>query len=309
MTLAELQRLARRIAPDSRVVRSWALSGGMSSQMTAFEVELSTRSKVTWVMRRPSDWALGRNPRAAADEHRLLRLLRAHGLPVPEPLFAGQDAATPNGCLVLTYVPGEPSFDPPDPFECVRKMAVLLSEVHRIDDSTVDLSFLRDGTKAAQSTLERPSARLDDGLGEGQIRAALKHHVPARRQPMTLLHGDFWPGNLLWRDGRCVALIDWEDAARGDPLMDLAVARLDVCWAFGVDAMQAFTAHYQTLTRCDLIDLAAWDLHAALRPAGVLDLWARGWAAFGRTDVTVESMRATHRAFVAAALERLPPTR
>jgi aminoglycoside phosphotransferase (APT) family kinase protein len=40
----------------------------------------------------------------------------------------------------------------------------------------------------------------------------------------VLLHGDFWPGNALWRDGALVAILDWEDAAIGDPLADVANA-------------------------------------------------------------------------------------
>ena len=63
-----------------------------------------------------------------------------------------------------------------------------------------------------------------------------------------LLHGDFWPGNILWRYGQLVAVIDWEDAALGDPLADVANSRLEILWAFGIDAMQSFTHYYQSLT-------------------------------------------------------------
>jgi aminoglycoside phosphotransferase (APT) family kinase protein len=43
---------------------------------------------------------------------------------------------------------------------------------------------------------------------------------PARFALLSLLHGDYWPDNTLWRDGRLVCVIDWEDAALGDPLAD-----------------------------------------------------------------------------------------
>ena len=33
---------------------------------------------------------------------------------------------------------------------------------------------------------------------------------PVQVNRPVLLHGDFWPGNILWRDGRLVAVIDWE---------------------------------------------------------------------------------------------------
>ena len=55
----------------------------------------------------------------------------------------------------------------------------------------------------------------------------------------------------------------------------------------------------------DLDDLPFWDLAAALRPAAAIADWAGGWTAAGRPDITEEVMRARHRAFRAAALDRL----
>ncbi len=79
------------------------------------------------------------------------------------------------------------------------------------------------------------------------IRSALAHNwPPERRTPSRLLHGDFWPGNTLWRMGRLTAVIDWEDAARGDPLADPGNGRLEVALLWGREAMQAFTDHYLT---------------------------------------------------------------
>ena len=49
-------------------------------------------------------------------------------------------------------------------------------------------------------------------------------------------------------------MIDWEDAAIGDPLADLANARLEILWAYGWDAMTTFTARY--LARCS-VDVTA----------------------------------------------------
>lgn len=42
--------------------------------------------------------------------------------------------------------------------------------------------------------------------------------------PPVWLHGDLHPGNLLVRDGRLVAVIDWGLAVVGDPAADLSVA-------------------------------------------------------------------------------------
>ena len=49
----------------------------------------------------------------------------------------------------------------------------------------------------------------------------LKAQKPAERPPV-LVHADFHYGNMLFRDGQVVALLDWEIAQLGQPLLDLA---------------------------------------------------------------------------------------
>jgi aminoglycoside phosphotransferase (APT) family kinase protein len=120
-----------------------------------------------------------------------------------------------------------------------------------------------------------------------------------QRNRSVLLHGDYWPGNILWRDGRLVAIVDWEDAALGDPLADLANTRLEILWTFGLDAMHRFTDIHRSLIELDYAALPYWDLAAALRPAGKIAEWA-GDAA------TEAGMRARHALFIAQAFEAAP---
>jgi aminoglycoside phosphotransferase (APT) family kinase protein len=49
----------------------------------------------------------------------------------------------------------------------------------------------------------------------------LRASRPPEREPV-LVHADFHYGNMLFRDGRVVALLDWEIAQVGQPLLDLA---------------------------------------------------------------------------------------
>jgi aminoglycoside phosphotransferase (APT) family kinase protein len=53
--------------------------------------------------------------------------------------------------------------------------------------------------------------------------AALGGRLAGHRTPQSVVHGDFWPGNLLVERGRVLGVIDWE-AARpaGTPARDLA---------------------------------------------------------------------------------------
>lgn len=56
----------------------------------------------------------------------------------------------------------------------------------------------------------------------GQIEALVAALPPVRER--RLYHGDPHSYNMLKRDGRIIAVIDWEDAGVGDPLYDHAVA-------------------------------------------------------------------------------------
>ena len=146
------------------------------------------------------------------------------------------------------------------------QLAMQLSRIHEVDCARLDVSFLpRHVGKVAERIGERPEM-VDEAFEEGRIRDVLEGVWPLPQgNASVLLHGDFWPGNILWRDGQIVGVIDWEDAALGDPLADIANSRLELLWAFGVEAMQRFTDHYQSLADIDFANLPYWELYAALR--------------------------------------------
>ncbi|HYH12789.1 MAG TPA: phosphotransferase, partial [Thermomicrobiales bacterium] len=99
------------------------------------------------------------------------------------------------------------------------------------------------------------------------------HGSPAMTNESVLLHGDYWPGNILWRDGDIAAVLDWEDAAIGDPVADLAGSRLELLWKFGPEVMESFTTHYLSRTTIDLADLPLWELTSASGAAAHMSAW------------------------------------
>ncbi|HVC77316.1 MAG TPA: phosphotransferase family protein [Candidatus Micrarchaeaceae archaeon] len=54
----------------------------------------------------------------------------------------------------------------------------------------------------------------------GELGAVLAARVPQERPP-TLVHGDFHYGNMLFKGADVVAVLDWEIAQIGQPLLDL----------------------------------------------------------------------------------------
>lgn len=297
-------RLARKIAPDATFQRAWTLHGGVSAQVTAFEIAHADGQTQKLIARQHGAADLARNPNIAADEFRLLRLLRAAGLLVATPEYldqSGEIFATP--VVVVGYIEGELLLRLDDSPTLVPQLAAQLAHIHRVDCSLDALSFLPTQNDLWAAKLATRPAQLDNSLGEGRIRDTLEHAWPlAQQNPSCLLHGDYWPGNVLWREGHIVGVIDWEDAATGDPLADLANARLEVLWAFGSDAMHRFTheyaRHVAAAAPLDLTNLPYWDLCAALRLLTVISAMA--------SDPEDESrLRAWHREFTAWAFAQL----
>jgi aminoglycoside phosphotransferase (APT) family kinase protein len=290
--VATFEALAQKIEPRSKLLRTWELTGGVSARVTAFEIERADGRTERMIVRRHGARDLKRNSQIAADEFRLLQLLEAAGLPVPSPRLLdtrGEIFSTP--CLVVDYVDGESAPAAVDEAELVSELARVLAEIHRVG-SPADMSFLPER--------ELADTTVPVSAEEGRIRDFLESAQPLpRRNRPALLHGDFWPGNTLWKDGRLVAVVDWEDAAVGDPLADVANARLELLWALGLEAMDDFTRRYEsTVTAVDFTDLPYWDLWADLRLAGRTTEW-------GLDEVTERAMRAKHETFVAQAFDKL----
>lgn len=308
----QLEQVVRKVAPHSNLLRTWTLKGGISAQMTALEVLLLEGQTQKMIIRRPGERALQLNPHAAADEFAILQIVQAAGVRAQKPYLLDQSGEIfPEPYLVIEYIEGEPEYAAKDVVDCVSQIATQLAKIHSVgssgvDGTRVDLSFLpKQAERFAKQFREQP-ATLDHSLDEGRIRATLASVWPLpQANPPVLIHGDFWPGNILWREGRIVAVIDWEDAELGNPLVDFAISRLDILWIYGVEAMNAFTRRYQEMTALDFSDLPYWDLYAALRPASRIAEWAEGWADLGREDIAEETMRAGHRWFVNQAFESL----
>jgi len=279
------------------------LRGGVSAETTALDVETPEGAR-RLVVRRHGPRDLANNPAIAAQEFRLLGLLAAEGIAVPAPIHL-ERAIFPTPALVIAFVAGEPANEAAEPAALVDAMADYLVRLHRIDATRADFAFMPRIERFVDARLGHPPAEPADGLSETRIRAALSPALPlpARNAPV-LLHGDFWPGNLLWRNdadgGRIVAAIDWEDSAIGDPLAELGNARFELAWTFGAEWADRLTVHY--LARAspapDTHDLPFWDLFAALGPAG----WLGDW---GYDAETERAMRERHRDFVARALMEL----
>ena len=313
MTSSELDLagVVGQVTPDGTLLQAWPLVGGISAAMMALEMREANGRVSRLVVRRHRYVGSETNARALSREFRLLKALGEAGLAVP--VVRGLDVSgriLVEPYLVLEYVEGEPLFAPADLDGFLGHLAGQLAAIQVIDVGALGLDFL---PGQADECIELGRARpagVKYALDDGCIRPALgAHGRPLARNPAGLLHGDYWPGNVLWREGRPAAVIDWEDAMTGDPLLDLAITRLDVGWIFGLEAMETFTRTYRSLVAIDCGDLAYWDLCAALRLVRLVGDDLAGWVGyfegFGRGDISEESLRGDFAAFAGRALRKL----
>ena len=125
-----------------------------------------------------------------------------------------------------------------------------------------DIVRLLDVAAAARrDELREPIARLR------ALQAELTASAPAL--PRGVVHGDLFRDNVLWRDDRVVALLDWESASDGVVIYDLAVTLLAWCCGDVLDwtLARALVQGYRTVRP---ISDAEWEgLHWCLR-AGCL---------------------------------------
>src|SRR5690606_22450907 len=156
------------------LIRTWALTGGVSAQITALEVMPPDGILQKMVVRQHGAVDLARNPNVAADEFRLLNLLKTAGLAVPAPYLV----AVPY--LVVEFIEGETDFAPQNLADTLQQMAAFLAKLHTTAYPPLD--FL-----PRHSLSQRPP-QLDESIDEGKIRDVLEAAWPFSTHT-TLLHG------------------------------------------------------------------------------------------------------------------------
>lgn len=308
---SSLNRIVRNFMPGSKILGTWGLKGGISAELIGLKIEQPDGAIKQMILRRPGAGTLKQNPRAAQDEYNVLRMTQALGLSAPKPYFLDDSTEIlPFAYVVIEYVEGRMELAPARRAEFAAEMAIALARIHKANYTQLDTAWYPKHANGFQDELSRRPAQPYASFEEERIRKTLEKVSPLRQNNKSaLLHGDYWAGNVLWREERLVAVIDWEDAKLGDPLMDFAVSRLEMLWIFGREAENVFTQQYVSRMPLDYTNLSYWDLYAALRltrlAAPNLDAWVGFFRPYGRPDITAETLHADYRFFIERAFDAL----
>jgi len=227
VTDAECELRARVAEASGRAVTELRpLEGGHSGLTYAVGLEPGLRAVVKAT-------PPGRKPVGRHDVLRQERVLRAlagaGGVLVPEVLFAETVEPPFFGMSFVDGVGTEPTLDGTDePAEVVASLweqaVAILAALHAVDPVALGLAA-GETSFSPREELDRWQATAHAGEQAPDTEAwrladALAATAPAPGPP-ALVHGDYRLGNMLRRDGRVLAVIDWEIWSLGEPLADL----------------------------------------------------------------------------------------
>ncbi len=294
-----VQELLSVIAPGSRVAAVLPLAGSYSNSTHLAEIDSASGQRSSIVIRRYAPCSYGRSAKARL-EFQTLAWLQNHDVPAPAPLYLDEQGAilgTP--AIVTSFMPGAQIMAPPDPVSWARAAAKMLAKIHAVPGKDAQ-DFLLEANAEATWFLryEDPPAYMltdPDGLLVWQTIRARGPHI----QPVApaLVHLDYWRGNLLWEGGVITAVVDWEEAAYGDPAIDVAYCFMELVIMGMMTAAETFLAVYEAQCGQQIANLDYWKLAAAARPMTDISGW-----------LTEPAKEARFRHFIAEAYRRLCST-
>ena len=222
----EVQCRERLGRPGLRVISIEPIPEGHSG-FTYFVSIDDGGSPRRFVLRLPPPGARIAGPADVVRQGRIMAALHDAGLPTPAVPVLTSDAVVDGRPFVLMdAVEGtriEKAGVEQRPLDIAASAVRVLKNLHALplertgigDESPVGLQaeMLR-----WLWLMERAPAELTSRAGE--LGGLLAARIPAEREP-TLVHGDYHYGNMLFKGAEVVAVLDWEIAQVGQPLLDL----------------------------------------------------------------------------------------
>ena len=207
---------------------------------------VTARDGREWVLRRPPLGARVKRGHDMGREFRILRAIHRQWPKVPRPIIFCADPAVLGAPFYLmervrgriSRGPKKPDWWRLDAAEMSRRLVATLARIHALNVEGPEFAeFGRPQGYVKRQVAgwgERYAKAQTDAIDSMErVHAWLRERQPAERGAV-LIHNDFKYDNLLFDaagNGEVVAVLDWEMATVGDPLMDLGTTL-----AYWVDA-------------------------------------------------------------------------
>jgi aminoglycoside phosphotransferase (APT) family kinase protein len=247
------------IAPGAAIRNVGPIGGGLASD--TFAVDTTAGDFVVKVFR-PH-----RRAEALPEWDRLTFAQRVSGVAVPEPVALdvhGRWFGAP--ALVMSRLPGRVDLTPTDLDGWLRQLAHALAAIHRTDATGAAGPLLGDpplGHWGIGDWQRLESEWAPTALVDRCVAAIRRHRLWVNDTP-ALVHGDFHPGNIVWRNGTLTGVVDWSAARIGSRSFEFAQCRAGVALLFGMPGVRRLTEHYVGIVGTTPVDLPVFDLMCGL---------------------------------------------
>ncbi|HEX4864980.1 MAG TPA: phosphotransferase family protein [Acidimicrobiales bacterium] len=236
MDLQPLESFLDSAIGDKSPVEVTPMPGGGSCDIFAVD-----RGESRWVLRRAPRHASSLTAHDVLREFRILDAIKDQSVPIARPIVSCGDPDVFGapfyimeriyGIPIRSSIPVAWTSAPDTQGRALEEMIDALVAVHAVDWRSTELSSLEPKADYLAKQIERWIEQLDSyggrDLPTGRTVAEwLRRHRPPD-QELALCHGDYKLDNLLFDAApppRLLAVVDWEMAAVGDPLVDLAWA-------------------------------------------------------------------------------------
>lgn len=305
------------------------IAGGTQNVLMRFR-----RDDREFVFRRPPRHKRQNSDETMRREARVLGALSATKVPHPELIAAESDETVLGAAFYLmepvdgfnatVSLPELYLSDPAVQHSMGISMIDAIAELSLVDPAEVGLLDFGKADGWLDRQVTRWKSQLESyrefadypgsNIGDvDKVGAWLNSNVPSRMQ-IGIIHGDYHFANVLMRpdEGRLAAIVDWELATIGDPLLDLG--HVLACWprggampnalaALNLPTFDELIAHYARRTGRDLSDLTWYRVLAAYR-LGIILEGSNARAAAGKATRDVgDLLHATAVALLALAEE------
>jgi aminoglycoside phosphotransferase (APT) family kinase protein len=260
---------AAAVGGDARVTRVRPLHGNETPWLLSIEHSGGTTDAVLRAPRPP--WHIG--PSMIATGGTALEVAARHGLPAPRLIAADFDgSATGETTTLETVVPGSTLWQSSPPSEQrLRVVGAALADVHSVAMAPTEYLPFRPRPVAVDDfAAQRRKGRMPTTpLLDEADRLVTAHGLP--RGQRVFVHGDVWPGNIVWTDDDVAVLIDWKSAGVGAPEVDVGGLRNILNIMFGAEGPDVVLDGWEQATGSKARDIAYWDAVAALNTPTELD--------------------------------------
>jgi aminoglycoside phosphotransferase (APT) family kinase protein len=222
----------------------------------------------------------------AASEQTVLRAL--DGLDGLAPVLLDGDPSarwSEHPTSLISWLDGSADITPAHPERWADELGRALAVVHAVPGQRLaGLPIVFDRPAGSEAALRGPLASV--------VRSRWARIVSV---PHVLTHSDYWSGNVVWRDGHLVGVVDWSGGARGPRGFDLGWCRLDLVLLFDERIADVFSDAYQAAAGHAIDDMPLWDSWAAARSHDGVGEWGPNYAPLGRADLDERALRSRHR--------------